>query len=284
MFRAFAYCFVCAIVFGADHDLKQEVQRFTAPNDVRVSGATVLIVTHPGEYWDFDRLTKGAVDAAIRFAKSQQIPRIYLQSAVNDSHYFPEDKNPTYIVKSTEGTFAFDVKPTIVISLGGNFSECHMLTINRLLSKWHDSKNDLKIILIVPAIYTHTSARHLSKFSNEDLGDHSLSEKEWNRVRDGLKETLKKSGLNQYSVPLSEVFGYFPNDMSVANYLKHFVKTWYQTDRFLPFHRIAVRYQGIERMVKDAPEKDAPALRFEFINPKNSKDIPDALERVLRTN
>ena len=109
---------------------------FTPPSDVRLSGDTVLIVTHATAFHDARYATKHGVDAAVRFAKAHRIPVVYLQDEESPELYFVDDCRPDYWVRSRDGEIAFDIPATHVLVAGGHLELCLSRTLHDVLERW----------------------------------------------------------------------------------------------------------------------------------------------------
>lgn len=131
---------------------------FTAPENVRLKGDAVLIVTHASSFFDPRHSTKYGVDAAVRFAKYQNIPVVYL---VDDEspfeRYFAEDCKPTYWVRSRDGEVPFKVPAKQVYLAGGHLELCLSQTIHDLTYQRANkrTRRDVTYIYVMDAIYSN---------------------------------------------------------------------------------------------------------------------------------
>jgi hypothetical protein len=68
--------------------------QLTKADQVRLQGDAVMIVVHATSTFDSRFSTKRGTDEAIRFAKYNRIPLIYLQGDSPEEFYFMEDCAP----------------------------------------------------------------------------------------------------------------------------------------------------------------------------------------------
>jgi hypothetical protein len=104
---------------------------FTAPQEVKLTGDKVMIVTHASSVFDPRYSTKYGVDAAIKWAKEKKIPVVYLADESPIGSYFMEDCSPNYWVRSIDGDVVFEVSAKDVFLVGGHAELC----LSRLTSQ-----------------------------------------------------------------------------------------------------------------------------------------------------
>ena len=95
-----------------------------APDSLRLSGESLLIVTHPTSTHDARYSSKRGVDDAVEFAKAQSMPVVYLQDDTADTRYFPDDCEPTAWVRSQDGEIRFKLPASRVYLAGGHLELC----------------------------------------------------------------------------------------------------------------------------------------------------------------
>jgi hypothetical protein len=110
--------------------------KVTEPSQVRLKGDAVMIVTHSTSTHDARFSTKRGLDEAIRFARSNRIPVIYLQDDTPEAFYFMEDCTPDYWVYSQGGEISFDVTPNHLYIVGGHLELCMSATLHNVLYQW----------------------------------------------------------------------------------------------------------------------------------------------------
>lgn len=128
---------------------------FTDPARVRLTADSVLIVTHATSAHDARFSTKRGVDEAVYFAKSRQIPVVYLQDDSPEQFYFMADCRPDYWVSSEGGEIRFDV-PAHVYVAGGHLELCLSSTVHDVLLAWaKEPKRSLTLTYLMDAVYSN---------------------------------------------------------------------------------------------------------------------------------
>jgi hypothetical protein len=107
---------------------------FTEPTQLKLTGESVMIVTHASSNDDGRIATKSGVDEAVRFAKKRRIPVVYLQDDRPAINYFMEDCSPDYWVYSEGGEIGFDVPASHLYTTGGHLEECLSSTLHDVCS------------------------------------------------------------------------------------------------------------------------------------------------------
>lgn len=131
---------------------------WTDPARVKTGEGPLLIVTHPSTQWDGRFVSKLGMDATVAWAKTRNIPVVYLQDSQpsNAQTYFFSDCNPTYWVQSSGGEFEFAVTSRHVISVGGHWEMCQRSTFEYLIQRnWRNMDGDLRLTLVMDGIYSH---------------------------------------------------------------------------------------------------------------------------------
>lgn len=127
-----------------------------APESLRLSGESLLIVTHPTSTHDARYSSKHGVDDAVEFAKAQKIPVVYLQDDTADTHYFPDDCEPTAWVRSQDGEIRFKLPATRVYLAGGHLELCLAITAQEVLDRWgRKPPRDRTLTYLMDAIYSN---------------------------------------------------------------------------------------------------------------------------------
>ncbi len=129
--------------------------KFTEADNVFLTGESALIVTHPSTIWDGHYTSKLGMDAAVRIAKAQNIPVVYLAGNSEPESYFFSDCNPKYWVSSSGGEFSFKVPVKHVYSVGGHWEYCQKTTMADLMEQWSGpTRGDLKVTQVLDGLYT----------------------------------------------------------------------------------------------------------------------------------
>ena len=126
------------------------------PGQVRLKSEAVLIVVHPTSTYDARYASKRGIDEAVRFAKVQKMPVIYLQDDSPEEFYFPQDCAPDHWVYSDEGELNFEVAPAHVYVAGGHLEMCLSTALNEILYQWaKKAPRNLKITFFMDGIYSN---------------------------------------------------------------------------------------------------------------------------------
>lgn len=128
----------------------------TPAKDVSIQGDTVMIVTHASAAFDPRYASKYGVDQAVKFAKSNNIPVIYLVSDDPIEGYFMADCNPTYWVYSSGGEMEFQMTASKLYIVGGHLELCMSRTMNDVIYNWSQQiPRDFTVTYIMDAIYSN---------------------------------------------------------------------------------------------------------------------------------
>lgn len=126
------------------------------PTTLDVTHEQVLIVTHASSVFDPRFTTKYGVDSAVRYAKHQGIPIVYL---IDDSPlhtYMMEDCSPSHWVQSADGDIVFQIKARHVLFAGGHMELCLSRSVHDLLLQAaRRNDQDLKVTFLMDAIYSN---------------------------------------------------------------------------------------------------------------------------------
>ena len=233
---------------------------FTDPAQVRLTGHSVMIVTHASSNDDGRIASKFGVDEAVRFAKKNRIPIIYLQDDRPANKYFMEECSPDYWIFSAGGELRFDVAPSHVYLAGGHLELCLSITVNDILLDWAKKpKRNLKISYFMDGIFSN------GKYIEESDPYY--------------KDYIRFMGIVNYARPAGEYFpkltllesmGIILNESRQYDYLK---RTLPHYERTLPTdYRVELSVRGSRTQVLQAGKKAfdqtgrPPVLRFEFID------------------
>jgi hypothetical protein len=125
--------------------------------EMRLPQDRLLIVTHVSRYWDEHESSKKGANAAVRLAKGEGVPVVYLQGPRSRAGYFYDDCDPTYTVGSMAGEISFEFDAREVLSVGGHFEECEQQTVQdviKVLTRKHP-REAVKVTELAEGIYTH---------------------------------------------------------------------------------------------------------------------------------
>jgi len=213
-----------------------------------------MIVTHATSIHDARLATKRGVDEAIHFAKSKQIPVIYLQDDSPEQYYFMEDCYPDYWVFSEGGEILFDVRPSHVYVAGGHLEICLSSTLHDVLFAWaKQPKRNLTVTYLMDAIYSN------GKSIEESDPYYTDFQKFMSVVTYGRPE-----GEYWPKLTLLETMGVIKKEKDELEYLKKILPHYART---LPAdYRVELRLEDAAlRVLKPANGLYPPTLRFEFV-------------------
>lgn len=137
--------------------------KLTPPEEVKLTGPSVLIVTHGTASFDPRYSIKYGLDAAVRYAKSHDIPIVYMIDDSPIQLYEMEDCNPDYWVYSKDGEVPFKVRPSHVYLAGGHLEQCLSQTANEILyRKMRHRRPEVRYTFFMDAIYSNGKSFDLS--------------------------------------------------------------------------------------------------------------------------
>ncbi len=146
---------------------------WTDPSELKFDGDAVVLLTHFTDRLDTEHATKPGLQKLVSFAKSNEVPFVYLHEEDADaSQYFYNDCNPTAYVNSSLGEFGFNTGSLQHVILAGGFYElCFNNTFEETVANWSElrGKQELRITIVVDAIYGVASDSHTDDPFNADL-------------------------------------------------------------------------------------------------------------------
>ncbi len=228
---------------------------FTAPSDVRLSGDTVLIVTHATAFHDARYATKHGVDAAVRFAKAHRIPVVYLQDDESPELYFADDCRPDYWVRSRDGEVAFDIPATQVLVAGGHLELCLSKTLHDVLERWAaQPPRNRALVYLMDAIYSN------GRFVEQDDPYYAELQRFMGIVTYG-----RPGGETWPKLSLLETMGVIGRLQREQEYLRRILPHW---ERTMPENvRVKVHLNGTKKEVLRAGTgARPPTLLFQFMD------------------
>lgn len=114
-----------------------------------------LMITHATLKYDYNALTKRAIDKIVLDAKNRNIPVIYLMDEDKDHLWFTQDRDPNYALFSRWGEHNYTVKNEITI-VGGQWNNCFRVSIVDAITRHFANfpNIDIKINLPMDGIYS----------------------------------------------------------------------------------------------------------------------------------
>lgn len=228
----------------------------TDPARVRLTGDSVLIVTHATSAHDARLATKRGVDEAIQFAKSKRIPVIYLKDDSGDEYYFMEDCRPDHWVLSAAGDIPFDALPAHVYVAGGHLEFCLSATVNDVIRIWSGQKTrqNLTVTYLMDAIYSNGNSVEESDPYYADFQKFM-----------GIVTYGRPGGDHWPKLTLLETMGVIQNEAHEFQYLTKILPHY---ARVLPSdYRVDLKFNGsVVKVLRPARGWNPPTLRFNFVD------------------
>lgn len=232
------------------------VPKFTPSENVKLTGDKVMIVTHPSTQWDGQFSSKFGMDAAVKFAKKQKIPVIYLEdsNSYNADSYFFADCKPDYWVASGGGEFSFGVPVSHVYTVGGHWEMCQAGTMSDLMHIWaaHEPR-DLTITQVMDGLYT--------------AGEHFRSSDSYYARYKAFMDVVTYGHPDDWPFPklnLLESMGIIQNIDAQIEFL---------TRELPPYHLLSSIFQvemylngKLVRILQKSKDKKFPTLKIEFVD------------------
>lgn len=236
----------------------------TPPSKVKINGDAVMIVVHQSSAYDARFSTKRGVDEAIRFAKSNKIPLIYLQDDTPEEYYFMEDCHPDYWVFSAGGEISFDVTARTLYIVGGHLELCMSAALHDIIYQWAKRPpQDYKIIYLMDAIYSNGRMIDSSDPFYHDF-DRFLSIVTYGRP----------GGEHWPKLSLLETMGIIRNEEHELNYIKQILPRWDTT--FPDTYRIEVQMnKSVKKVLRRAEGWSPPTVMFHFVD--SALHLPELL-------
>ena len=130
--------------------------RFTNPQELRIQGDAVMIVTHASAMYDPRYSIKYGLDVAVQVAKAKKIPVIYLADDSPISMYMTADCDPDYWVYSKDGEIVFPVNVKTIYLAGGHVELCLSRTIHDLIQqRANNPQRHTTFTYLMDAIYSN---------------------------------------------------------------------------------------------------------------------------------
>lgn len=229
--------------------------KLTEPEQVRLNGDAVLIVTHATSTHDARFSAKRGVDEAVRFAKRSRIPVVYLQDDTPEQFYFMEDCEPDYWVFSAGGEIKFDVPPAHVYIVGGHLELCLSATLHDVMYKWSRmAPRNLTVTYFMDAIYSNGKLVEPTEPYYRDFEKFM-----------GVVAYRRPGGEHWPKLTLLETLGVIVREEHELEYLKKTLPRWDRT--FPPSYRVELQLNdSVRKVLRPAPGWHPPTLLFRFID------------------
>jgi hypothetical protein len=227
----------------------------TPPSKVKINGDAVMIVVHQSSTYDARFSTKRGVDEAVRYAKAQKIPVIYLQDDTPDEFYFMEDCFPDYWVFSAGGEISFDVTAGNLYIVGGHLELCMSAALHDIIYQWAKrAPRNYTITYLMDAIYSNGKMIDPSDPFYHDF-DRFLSIVTYGRP----------GGEHWPKLSLLETMGIIQKEEHELNYVKQILPRWDTT--FPPNYRIEVQLNNsVKKVLRSAEGWSPPTVLFHFVD------------------
>ena len=258
--RRFLLLLCCCLPLGAGAACPEHP--LTDPARVRLKGESVMIVTHASSTYDARYTSKRGVDEAVRFARQQGIPVIYLQDDSPLAFYYMEDCRPDYWVHSGGGEFSFPLPVSHVYLVGGHLELCLSATLNDILLAWsRQAPGTRRITLFMDGIYSNGKS-----VEPEDpfYGD-------FQRFM-GIVTRGRPQGEHWPKLNLLETMGVIQQEEHELEYLKKVLPRY---DTTLPDYRVELQLNdSVLKVLQPADGWKPPTLRFHFLDSAANLDFP----------
>lgn len=224
-------------------------------SQVKLESDSVMLVVHATSTYDARFSTKRGTDEAVRFAKNNGIPVVYLQDDTPEQFYFTEDCAPDYWVFSDSGEISFDVSASHVYIAGGHLELCVATALNAVLYQWaKKSPRNFTITFLMDAIYSNGKVI--------DPSDPFYSD--FTRFRDVV--TYGRPGGDHWpKLSLLETMGIIVKEENQLEYIKQILPRW---DRTMPGnYRVEVQLNdSTTKVLRTAPGWHPPTILFQLVD------------------
>lgn len=240
---------------------------YSDPSRIKLKGDSAMVVVHATSTHDARFATKRGVDEAVRFAKENKIPLIYLQDDTPAQFYFMEDCNPDYWVFSRGGEISFDVPPSHLYIAGGHLELCMSAALHDILFQWaKQPARNLTVTYLMDAIYSNGKLVEPSQPFYDDFGKFM-----------GVVTYGRPGGEHWPKLSLLETMGIIVRQETELEYLKLALPHW---DRTFPgTYRVELQLNdSVKKVLRPAPGWKPPTLLFHFVdsavNLSNPPSVP----------
>lgn len=227
----------------------------TPPSQVKISGDTVMIVVHQSSFHDARLSTKRGVDEAVRYAKANGIPVVYLQDETPEEFYFMEDCQPDYWVYSAGGEIGFEVTASHVLIVGGHLELCMSAALHDITQQWAmRAPRNYRITYLMDAIYSNGKMIDPTDPFYHDF-DRFLSIVTYGRP----------GGEHWPKLSLLETMGIIRKEEHELNYITQILPRWDTT--FPENYRIEVQMNNsVKKVLRSADGWRPPTVLFYFVD------------------
>lgn len=235
----------------------------TKPQDVKLTGDSVMIVVHQSATYDARFSTKRGVDEAVQFAKSRKIPVIYLQDETPDEYYFMADCHPDYWVFSAGGEISFDIPVAHLYIVGGHLELCMSAALHDITFQW--SKQPPKsrtVTYFMDAIYSN----------GKMIEPTDAYYRDFTRFMD-IVTYGRPGGEHWPKLSLLETMGIIVREEHELDYLSKILPRWDRT--FPASYRVDLQVNdSVKKVLRSAPGWKPPTISFHFVNSALDLEVP----------
>lgn len=252
-----------ALLFHAVAQAGCRNHAITPPDQVKADGDAVMIVVHQSATYDARYSSKRGIDEAVRFAKLNKIPLIYLQDDTPEEFYFMEDCDPDHWVFSAGGEISFPVTAPHVYIVGGHLELCLSAALHDITYQWAQRPaRNYNITYFMDAIYSNGKMIDPSDPFYPDF----------RRFMD-IVTYGRPGGEHWPKLSLLETMGIIIREDHELEYIKQILPRW---DRTFPAnYRIEVQMNdSVKKVLRSAPGWNPPTVLFRFIDSAVNTPIP----------
>lgn len=228
---------------------------YTQPEKVKLKGDSLMVVVHASSTYDARFSTKRGVDEAVKFAKNNRIPVIYLQDDSPEQYYFADDCAPDYRVFSEGGELSFDVPASHLYIAGGHLELCLSAALHDILYQWsRKAPRNRKVTYLMDAIYSNGKVIDPSDPFYRDFA----------RFLD-IVTYGRPGGEHWPKLSMLETMGIIVKEEHELEYIKQILPQW---DRTFPGnYRVEVKLNdSVTKVLRPAPGWNPPTLQFHFVD------------------
>ncbi|MEZ5739868.1 MAG: hypothetical protein R3E68_10690 [Burkholderiaceae bacterium] len=219
-----------------------------------IEAPRVLVVTHASSEFDARLVSKRGLDEAVRYARNERFPVVYLQDDSPIERYFADDCHPEHRLFSMEGELNADVVARQVYLAGGHLELCLAKTFGALVTQLgRRPPASMTITLPMDAVYSNG---RLVEESDPWHADYLRFMQVATYGRPGGEHWPKLS--------LLETAGLIRTDARMLDYLERALPPF---DRSLGKGwrvELSLPTSGTTKVLRKGPGRGAPVLRFEF--------------------
>jgi hypothetical protein len=253
----FRLVFLCLLLsFAGTAGAACPPHAFVESAQVRLKGDAVMIVTHATATHDARYAAKRGVDEAVRYAKQQRIPVIYLQDDTPPQFYYMDDCAPDYWVFSQGGEIGFEVPPSHLYIVGGHLEMCMSATLHDVLLQWARKypPRNLTVTYLMDAIYSN------GKLVEPNAPFYA----DFQRFM-GIVTYGRPGGEHWPKLNLLETMGVIVREEHELEYLRQALPRWDRT--FPPSWRVELQLNdSVKKVLRAAPGWNPPTLLFRFVD------------------